>query len=362
MKPNEIGKAIVTRQTDLVPMEDLIKKAARDLGKSLPKHLRPERIVQIYTTLIRQNPELAKCTPISIIGALFVSAQLGLEPVAGQAYILPFNNNRLVNGQWVKIKEAQFLIGYRGLANLFFRHEKSTQLNWGIVKEKDEFAYEYGTNMYLRHIPAKEGGQTIGYYVIAGLQGGGKSFMYMTKEDCLAHGQKHSKTFDKKTNQFMPSSPWRKDQDPMCLKTVLIQLGKLLPLSIELQRAIATDETSREYREGIDNALDLPSTTDWTDAEAVQEEPVDITPKQDKLPTENKPQITNSNGHRVTAIEIKIHELKKEMNILTGKDDTYYEMLGSLGFEKSTEMPPNTQAAFATSLANKIKELRQDIK
>lgn len=55
----------------------------------------------------------------------------------------------------------------------------------------------------------------------------------------------------------------------MCLKTVLIQLGKLLPLSVEIQRAIAADETSREYRRGIDDALDLTPTTTW-EAEEVE--------------------------------------------------------------------------------------------
>jgi recombination protein RecT len=78
----------------------------------------------------------------------------------------------------------------------------------------------------------------------------------------MAHGRQHSKTFDAKTGQFYPASPWAKEPDAMCLKTVLIQLAKLLPLSIELQRAISADETSREYREGIDDALDIPA-QDW---------------------------------------------------------------------------------------------------
>ena len=41
-----------------------------------------------------------------------------------------------------------------------------------------------------------------------------------------------------------------------CKKTVLIQLAKMLPLSIELQRAISIDETSRDYRRGSCQILD----------------------------------------------------------------------------------------------------------
>jgi recombinational DNA repair protein RecT len=59
----------------------------------------------------------------------------------------------------------------------------------------------------------------------------------------------------------------------MCLKTVLIQLAKLLPLSVELQRALGADETSREYRSGIEDALDLPDTTAW------QEPPIPVKAK-----------------------------------------------------------------------------------
>ena len=250
-------------------LRGLIEKSAKELAKALPNHMRPERLVRIALTCIRLNPELAKCTPESFLGALFVSAQLGLEPVAGLAYILPFNNSRKINGEWKTIKEAQFVNGYKGLAALFYRHEKSLTLDWGIVHEKDDFSYEHGTAAFLRHKPANgERGAVQGYYVIAGLSGGGKVFRYMSRQECLDHGQKHSKTYDKKTSEFYKSSPWATNFDAMALKTVLIQLAKLLPLSIELQQAIQADETSRDFRSGIGDAMDLPTTTNFEDTTA----------------------------------------------------------------------------------------------
>ena len=248
-------------------LRSLIERSAKELARALPEHMRPERLVRIALTCIRTNPELSKCTPESFMGALFVSAQLGIEPVGGQAYLLPFNNSRKVNGEWKSVKEAQFVLGYKGLASLFYRHEKAVLLSWGIVHEKDDFKYEYGTNASLFHRPAtKERGPVVGYYVIANLAGGGKPFLYMSREDCLSHGRKHSKTYDKTKGTFYSSSPWATSEDAMCLKTVLIQLGKLLPLSVEIQRAIQADETSRDYRSGIDDALDITPTTAWSDA------------------------------------------------------------------------------------------------
>lgn len=228
--------------------------------------MRPERLVRIALTCIRTNPELAKCTPASFLGALFVAAQLGIEPVAGQAYILPFNNKKKIGNDWTTVKEAQFVLGYKGLGALFYRHEKAVQLSWGIVRQGDDFQYQYGTEAHLTHKPTTKPGPVEGYYVVAHLAGGGKPFMYMSKEECIAHGKKHSKTWDKTKQEFYSASPWRTSEDSMCLKTVLIQLGKLLPLSVEIQSAIMADETSRDYRKGIDNALDLPSTTSWIDA------------------------------------------------------------------------------------------------
>lgn len=249
-------------------LRSLIERSAKELARALPNHMKPERLVRIALTCVRQNPELAKCTQESFLGSLFVSAQLGLEPVAGMAYLLPFNNNRKVNGEWKSVKECQFVVGYKGLANLFFRHEKAFTLDWGIVHEKDDFSYEHGTEAYLKHRPANgDRGAVQGYYCIAGLQGGGKVFRYMSKEECLAHGKKHSKTYDREKDTFYKSSPWATNFDAMALKTVLIQLAKLLPLSIEIQQAIQADESSRDYRSGIDDAMDLKDTTTWEEGE-----------------------------------------------------------------------------------------------
>jgi len=263
-------------------LKDLIEESVKELGRALPKHLGPERLVRIALTLIRTNPELSKCTPESFLGALFTAAQLGVEPVAGMAYILPFRNNRKIGDEWKSVLEAQFVLGYKGLASLFYRHEKAIELSWGIVHAKDDFDFQYGTSPFLHHKPAKTArGEVIGYYVVAGLDRGGKMFLYMSREDCLDHGKKHSKTYDKKAEKFSDKSPWFTSEDSMCLKTVLIQLGKIMPLSMEIQRAIQADESSRDYRKGIVDVLAEPSTSEW--AEPVPEaKPVIVAPG--KLP------------------------------------------------------------------------------
>lgn len=263
------------------PIEVLIQKSVSELGKALPACMSAERLVRIALTTLRLNPSLAECTPQSFLGALFQSAQLGLEPnVEGQCYLIPYSNSKKTDDGWVKTKEVQFQIGYKGYIELFYRHEKAACIDMHTVYENDAFEYSYGTNPYLKHCPVlKDRGEVIAYYAVATLKNGGSVFKVMSKDECINHGQTHSKcyitkewdesskTYKKVTPHFEPSSPWAKDVNAMCKKTVLIQLMKLLPKSVELQKALAMDGTTKtqirpdmfEVKDETNWNIDLPS-------------------------------------------------------------------------------------------------------
>ena len=57
----------------------------------------------------------------------------------------------------------------------------------------------------------------------------------MTKDEVLEHAKGKSKTFN--------NGPWQTDFDAMAKKTVIKQLLKYAPLSIEMQKAVSSDET-----------------------------------------------------------------------------------------------------------------------
>lgn len=284
----QTGKALA-KPAEQKSLRELIELSSKELGKALPDHMRPERLVRIALTSIRKNPKLATCTQESFLGALFTAAELGIEPIAGRAYLIPFRNNRKIDvsgkSEWRSFQEVEFVIGYKGVVELFYRHANAVKLSWATVHANDEFEYELGTDAFLHHKPPVKGprGEIIGYWVCAELKNGGKSFHYMTRDEVLEHGRKHSKTwitteYDKQqrkkvpcTPHWDPESPWVTDEEAMCLKTVFLQLAKVLPLSFELQQALVQDETSRDFRRGI-SALDQPTTTDWS-----KDAPVDTT-------------------------------------------------------------------------------------
>ena len=255
---------------EMSPVEKMIENAMPGLEKLMNGDGNAAaRFARIITTDMRMNPELAQCTPLSILGAVFTSAELNLEPVAGRAYLLPFNNKKKIGQEWKSVKECQFILGYRGIVELFYRHQSSESLSWGVVHEADTFDFEKGSNAFVKHKEAlKDRGEKVAFWVGAYVN---SRFLFevMSYEKCIEHGKQHSKTYNKSKKEFYSSSPWVKSEDSMCLKTCLIQLSKTLPLSVEVQKAIQSDESTR-YIEPMDiqsgkvvEVLAEPDQTNW---------------------------------------------------------------------------------------------------
>lgn len=257
---------VATTQEKKVDMATFIRNQIEELGKALPSFITPERFIRVAVTSMRLNPKLAQCTQMSVLAALFQSAQLGLEPnIEGQAYLIPYNNKKQIvdpvtgKKKWTKLYECQFQIGYKGYIDLFYRHGAALMIDMHTVYENDIFEYSYGTNPYLKHCPVlKDRGEAIAYYAVATLKNGGSVFKVMSKDECIEHGKTHSKCYitmewsdianryvNLENPHFDENSPWAKDLNAMCKKTVLIQLAKLLPKSVELQKALAMDNTTK---------------------------------------------------------------------------------------------------------------------
>lgn len=272
---------VISTENKKVDIATFIKKNIDELGKALPSFMTPERFVRIAVTSTRLNPKLAECTQISVLAALFQAAQLGLEPnTEGQAYLIPYNNSKQIvdpdtgRKKWVKRYECQFQIGYKGYIELFYRHGAALTLDMHTVYENDIFEYSYGTNPYLKHCPVlKDRGEPVAYYAVATLRNGGSIFKVMSKDECVKHGKTHSKCYitrewDDRSKTYVPvtphfeaSSPWAKDLNAMCKKTVLIQLAKLLPKSVELQKALAMDNTTKSVIQA--DMFAIPDETNW---------------------------------------------------------------------------------------------------
>ena len=227
-----IQNAVSTQASGTKTMQQYIKSMESEIKRALPSVITPERFSRMVLTALSVNPNLAKCTPKSFLGAMMSAAQLGLEPNTplGQAYLIPYKNKG--------VDECQFQIGYRGLIALANRDGNMESIEARIVYENDVFECEYGLNPKLRHVPAeKDRGEAVKVYAIFRTKNGGFGFEVMTMQECMEHAKKFSKAYQ------YGSSPWQTNPEEMAKKTVLKKVLKYAPMSSEFVRGIVQDET-----------------------------------------------------------------------------------------------------------------------
>lgn len=205
----------------------------QQFAMALPKHLSAERFARIALTEVRKNPDLAKCSPASFLGALVQSAQLGLEPGSGlgHAYLIPFRNNK--TGE----TDCTFMLGYKGLLELARRSGQLKRISAACVYQGDEFDYSLGTSEYIRHKPCGESRAVAvtHAYAVAEFKDGGMQIEIMTRQQ-----------IDAIKNRGRQNKVWDSDFSEMARKTVLRRICKFLPLSSEFSDALRGDAESDE--------------------------------------------------------------------------------------------------------------------
>ncbi|OMI51560.1 recombinase RecT [Escherichia coli N40607] len=205
---------------------------APQLAAALPRHMTAERMIRIATTEIRKVPALGNCDTMSFVSAIVQCSQLGLEPgsALGHAYLLPFGNKNEKSGK----KNVQLIIGYRGMIDLARRSGQIASLSARVVREGDEFSFEFGLDEKLIHRPGEnEDAPVTHVYAVARLKDGGTQFEVMTRKQIEL-----VRSLSKAGN----NGPWVTHWEEMAKKTAIRRLFKYLPVSIEIQRAVSMDE------------------------------------------------------------------------------------------------------------------------
>lgn len=259
-------------------INDLILSMRSQIEMALPKHITADRITRIALSAVRNNPKLADCDAISLLAALMQSAQLGLEPNTplGQAYMIPYGG------------KVQFQIGYKGILDLAYRSGEYQMIYAIEVYKNDTFNYNYGLNPNIEHRPADiPDGEPVYYYAVFKLKNGGSDFRVWSKEKVMKHSQKYSQAVQKGW-----TSPWKTDFDAMAKKTVLIDLLKIAPRSIEFASKVGADATIKsEISHDMSEVVPL----DILNGMGNEEQQEKIEPP--KNPTTKKERVENVKNH-----------------------------------------------------------------
>lgn len=234
---------------------------------------RAKRFVATITSAVAVNPALQECETGSILAGALLGESLNLSPSPqlGQFYLVPFDVTvkkdgkvlRDENGDIVKTKKAQFVLGYKGYVQLALRSGYYKRLNVIAVKEGEFVRYNPFTEElicnWIEDDEQREAANTIGYAAMFEYLNGYQKILYWSKEKMLIHADKYSPAFSADAYQkilngeiadkdmWKYSSFWYKNFDDMAKKTMLRQLiSKWGVMSTELQNAFEKDSFAIE--------------------------------------------------------------------------------------------------------------------
>ena len=231
-------------------VRDLLDRMQPEIEKAAPRAIGAERFTRLVLTELRRNPVLFDCKPESVIGAMMLCAQLGLEPgPLGHAYLVPYKEHG--------VQVCQFVVGYKGYIELGYRSGRLGSIRLATVWEGDEFIYEEREGgPYLRHRECApvDRGREVCYYSRATIVGGKPHVKRLWPEEIEA-ARKRSPLG--KLNR----GPWHTDYETMAWKTCLRRQAPVLPQSVHFARALEADE-----RPVV--ALDAEGTVTLEDAQA----------------------------------------------------------------------------------------------
>ncbi len=205
--------------------------------------------------IVNSSDALKSAEPTSVLNCALVAVTLDLplNNNLGFAWIVPFKKNfKDKEGKWQSTTVAQFQIGYRGFIQLALRTGQYEALNCIPVYKNQFESFNSLTEELKADFSIDGEGEVVGYCTHFRLISGFNKTVYWSRAKAEAHGKKFSKTF--------ASGPWKDDFDSMAMKTVLkLTLAKWGPMSVEMQKAITTDQGLINDQDG--SSVEYPDNT-----------------------------------------------------------------------------------------------------
>lgn len=198
---------------------------------------RKGEFINNLTAVVANDAKLQACEPLTLMYAALkaTALRLPLDPNLGQAYIIPYKNNKEHK------TEAQFQIGWKGFIQLAIRSGQFQTINATEIREGELKGYDLMTGeVNVQAVPDRESKPVIGYLAYFKLTNGFTKSLYMNAEEIEQHASRYSQSY---RGKYKDSSLWATDKDAMAKKTVLkLLLNRFAPLSIDMRSAVQADQ------------------------------------------------------------------------------------------------------------------------
>jgi recombination protein RecT len=224
------------------------------LGKRAPQ------FISSLVSLVNADANMQKAffeAPMTVVQSALKAASfdLPIDQNLGYAYIVPFNNSKKdADGNWKKVTEASFILGWKGMHQLALRTGAYKTINVIDVREGELKSYNRLTEEvvidFIEDEDEREAKKVIGYVGYYKLVNGAEKTIYMTIKQIENHEKKNRKGASM-------GKGWRDDFDAMARKTVYRRLiGKWGVMSIDYQSHGDAMELANQMQE--ENNLDYP--------------------------------------------------------------------------------------------------------
>ena len=199
---------------------------------------RKGEFINNLTAVVANDAKLQACEPLTLMYAALkaTALRLPLDPNLGQAYIIPYKNNR------ERKTEAQFQIGWKGFIQLAIRSGQFQTINATDIREGELKGYDLMTGeVNVQAVEGREAKPVIGYLAYFKLTNGFSKSLYMSAEEIEQHATRYSQSY---RGKYRDTSLWATDKDAMAKKTVLkLLLNRFAPLSVDMQSAVQADQS-----------------------------------------------------------------------------------------------------------------------
>lgn len=261
----------------------VVEQFQNALAKNAPTFI--ASVIDLYNG----DNKLQLCEPKQVVMEALKAAVLHLpiNKSLGFAYIIPFQNSKKDDkGNWIKVYEPVFQMGYKGFIQLAMRTGQYRTINADVVYE-GELRKANKLTGEIAFDGEKKSDKVVGYFCYFELLNGFSKTLYMTVEQMAEHAKRYSKGLKKETTvesllnlSNLPVAPdsktvgWMGNFHGMAVKTVIRNLlGKYGYLSVEMQQAIVND-TEGDTAENRDSLVNENGNAQVFDATDVQYEDV----------------------------------------------------------------------------------------
>ena len=211
----------------IVRMRQLLESRRDSIAAVLARgNMTTEQLVAMACSAAIRAPKIASCNPPTIVASVMTSARLGLDCSGGplaEAYLVPFGG------------DCTLMVSYRGLCKLVRQSGVVSNIWAFVVYDGDKISVELGSSPRVVHVPNYEVERTddriTHVYSCAEMRDGTKMAPEVMTIDQVEDVRALSK--------YPNGDPWRLHKPEMTRKTVVRRHTKYLPMSTDVQRAIA---------------------------------------------------------------------------------------------------------------------------